>query len=47
MSTTWYVGVIAAMIGDTGGDIGNELAFLFSLFVFVPTRYLELKFVGR
>jgi purine-cytosine permease-like protein len=47
MSTTWYVGVIAAKIGDAGGDVGNELAFVFSLVVFIPARYLELKLVGR
>lgn len=47
MSTTWYVGVIAAKIGDTGGDVGNELALVFSLVVFIPTRYLELKVIGR
>lgn len=47
MSTTWYVGVIAIKIGDYGGDVGNQLAFVFSLFVYVPARYLELKIVGR
>lgn len=47
MSETWYVGSLAAMIGDEGGDIGNELAFLFTLFVYVPARYLERKYTGR
>lgn len=47
MSTTWYVGIIAIKIGDYGGDVGNQLAFVFSLFVYVPARYLELKIVGR
>lgn len=47
MSTTWYSGVIARQIGDNGGDIGNQLAFLFSVIVYIPARYLELKFVGR
>ncbi|KAK9422567.1 putative Purine-cytosine permease fcyB [Seiridium unicorne] len=47
MSTTWYVGVIAAKIGDGGGDVGNELSLVFSLVVFIPARYLELKLVGR
>lgn len=45
MSETWYVGVIARPIGD--GDIGNELAFLFTLVVFVPARWLEYKYNKR
>lgn len=47
MSETWYVGSLAAMIGEDGGDIGNELAFLFTLVVYVPARYLERKYTGR
>lgn len=47
MSETWYVGSLAAMIGDYGGDIGNELALLFTLIVYVPARYLERKYTGR
>ncbi|ORY65444.1 permease for cytosine/purines, uracil, thiamine, allantoin-domain-containing protein [Pseudomassariella vexata] len=47
MQTTWYTGVLALMIGDFGGDIANELAFLFTLIVYIPARYLELKVVGR
>ncbi len=49
MSETWYVGVLARKIGDpaSGGDIGNELAFLFTLIVFVPARWLEYRSVGR
>ena len=45
MVQTWYTGVIAKMIGDAGGDIGNQLAFLFTLVSFVPLRYLERKYV--
>jgi len=49
MSQVWYVGPLAKMIGDPifGGDIGFELAFAFSAIAFVPSRYLELKTVGR
>jgi len=48
MVQTWYVGVIAAMIGDAGGDIGNQLAFIFTLVSFVPLRYWERRqFPGR
>lgn len=47
MSQTWYLGVLAAKIGDFGGDIGNELSFVFSLVVYIPARWLEYKIVGR
>ncbi|KAK5661466.1 hypothetical protein OQA88_11367 [Cercophora sp. LCS_1] len=45
MSEKWYKGVISVQIG--GGDIGNQLAFLFTLAVFLPARWLERKIVGR
>lgn len=47
MVTTWYNGPLARLIGDSGGDIGNELAFVFTAVTFIPVRYLELKYVGR
>lgn len=47
MVTTWYVGPVAALIGDYGGDLGNELALVFTLVSYVPIRYLELKWIGR
>jgi purine-cytosine permease-like protein len=47
MDETWYIGPIARKIGDYGGDVGNELALVFTLVVYVPVRYLELKFIGR
>ncbi len=48
MVQTWYVGVIATMIGDAGGDIGNQLAFIFTLVSFIPLRYWERRqYPGR
>ena len=47
MVQTWYTGVIAKKIGEDGGDIGNQLAFLFTLISYVPLRYLERQYVGR
>jgi purine-cytosine permease-like protein len=47
MVQTDYVGVISSKIGDYGGDIGNELALVFTLVMFLPLRYLEYKKVGR
>ncbi|CAK7266464.1 hypothetical protein SEPCBS57363_002105 [Sporothrix epigloea] len=46
MSETWYVGVLARMIGAEGGDIGNQLAFIFTLIVYIPARWAEYKFTG-
>lgn len=48
MVQTWYVGPIAMKIGETGGDIGNMLAFIFTLAAYVPVRYWEKsRFPGR
>lgn len=47
MDETWYVGTLAARIGDTGGDIGNQLSLVFTLVAYVPARYLERKYTGR
>ncbi|KAL9132667.1 MAG: hypothetical protein Q9175_006161 [Cornicularia normoerica] len=48
MVQTWYIGAIAVMIGETGGDIGNQLAFAFTLISYVPLRYWERsRFTGR
>ncbi|KAL1882590.1 hypothetical protein Plec18167_003007 [Paecilomyces lecythidis] len=47
MVETYYVGVIAKMIGDDGGDVANELALVFTAVSYVPLRKLELKYIGR
>jgi len=48
MVQTWYVGPVAVKIGETGGDIGNMLAFIFTLVAYVPVRYWERgRFPGR
>ncbi|KAI0891409.1 putative nucleoside transporter [Annulohypoxylon nitens] len=47
MATTWYTGVAAKLIGDSGGDIGNEMSLFFTLAVFVPARLAERKILGR
>ena len=44
MVQTWYTVVITKMIGDFGGDIGNQLAFLFTLVSYL-LRYLERKYL--
>ncbi|KUJ14915.1 uncharacterized protein LY89DRAFT_708514 [Mollisia scopiformis] len=47
MVETYYVGIIAKMIGEDGGDIGNELALVFTVISYPTLRKLELKYVGR
>lgn len=47
MNQTWYVGPLAAMIGDAGGDIGNQFTFGISILAYLPLRWLELKHFGR
>jgi len=48
MDQVYFVGPVAALVGDnTGADIGIWLAAAFTLIVFPPLRYLELKKIGR
>lgn len=47
MVETWYVGPIGRQIGADGGDISNELTLVVTTLVYIPARYLELKYVGR
>ncbi|KAF7354538.1 Cytosine-purine permease [Mycena sanguinolenta] len=49
MAQVWYIGKIGALVGGSanpfGGDIGFELAGTFAGIVYVPARYLELKYI--
>ncbi|KAF2095106.1 putative nucleoside transporter [Rhizodiscina lignyota] len=47
MDETWYVGPLAKVIGEFGGDVGNEFTFVVTALSYVPARYLELKYFGR
>lgn len=47
MVETWYVGPLGKLIGAYGGDIANEFTLVVTAVIFIPARYLELKFVGR
>lgn len=47
MVETYYVGPIAQLIGQFGGDLGNELALVLTAFSYIPLRKLELRYVGR
>ncbi|KAE8147391.1 permease for cytosine/purines, uracil, thiamine, allantoin-domain-containing protein [Aspergillus avenaceus] len=47
MVETYYVGALARLIGESGGDIANELALVFTSVSYIPLRKLELKYIGR
>jgi NCS1 nucleoside transporter family len=47
MDETWFVGPLARIIGDYGGDVANEFTFVVTALSYAPARYLELKYFGR
>ncbi|GKT52416.1 purine-cytosine permease FCY21 [Colletotrichum spaethianum] len=47
MVETWFVGPLGGLIGESGGDIANEMTLVVTAVVYLPARYLELKFFGR
>ncbi|KAF4628347.1 hypothetical protein G7Y89_g9806 [Cudoniella acicularis] len=47
MSQAYFIGPIASLIGDDGGDMGNYVGFAWAGLVYLPLRYLELKKFGR
>jgi len=47
MAETWYLGPLAKLIGENGGDVANEFTFVVTGLSYVPLRWLELKYVGR
>jgi purine-cytosine permease-like protein len=47
MAQVWYIGPIARLIGEYGGDAGNYVGFSWAALVYPPLRLLELKRLGR
>lgn len=47
MDQVYFVGPIAAKVGDTGADLGIWLGCSFTMVVFPPLRWLERRVVGR
>lgn len=47
MSESVYVGPVAAAFGGGGGDVVNELTFIFTLLSYLPLRYFELRIHGK
>jgi purine-cytosine permease-like protein len=47
MNQVYYVGVIARKIGDDGIDLGIWIGGGFTMILYPPLRYIELKMIGR
>ena len=47
MVETWYIGPLGKLIGAYGGDVSNEFTLVVTSLVYIPARFLELKFIGR
>jgi NCS1 nucleoside transporter family len=47
MAQVWYIGPIAAQVGEYGGDMGNYVGFAWAGLVFPGLRWLELRHYGR
>ncbi|KAF8928911.1 hypothetical protein BGZ58_009305 [Dissophora ornata] len=47
MNQTWYVGPIGKLTGSYGGDLGFEMALIFTSMTYLVLRFMELKYVGR
>jgi purine-cytosine permease-like protein len=47
MAQVWYTGPIALKFGPFGGDVGVFLSFAFTLFVYPPLRYFEIRMFKR
>lgn len=47
MGQTWYIGPIARLVGQNGADMGNYVGFSWGAIVYIPSRWLELRFLKR
>ncbi|KAL6714144.1 Vitamin B6 transporter [Lecanora helva] len=47
MAQKWYIGPIAARVGEYGADMGNYVGFSWAALVYPPLRWLELRRFGR
>ncbi len=47
MAQFYFVGPLAKLVGDYGGDMGNYVGFGLAAISYAPLRYWELKRFGR
>ncbi|KAK4504330.1 hypothetical protein PRZ48_005246 [Zasmidium cellare] len=47
MAQVWYVGPLARLISEYGGDLGNYVGFAWAAVIYPPLRWFELRKFGR
>jgi purine-cytosine permease-like protein len=47
MAQVWYIGPIAALVGEYGADMGNYIGFCWAALIFPPLRWLEVRHFNR
>ncbi|WOO82974.1 Purine-cytosine permease fcyB [Vanrija pseudolonga] len=47
MAQTWYIGPLAATLGEYGGDLGFEMSAITTGVLYPPLRYIEYRMTGR
>ncbi|GAB1728967.1 hypothetical protein NU195Hw_g4997t1 [Hortaea werneckii] len=47
MAQVWYIGPLAALVGQYGADMGNYVGFGWAGLTYPPLRWLELRRLGR
>ncbi|KAF7191136.1 Purine-cytosine permease fcyB [Pseudocercospora fuligena] len=47
MAQVWYVGPLAKLISEYGGDMGNYVGFAWAAIVYPPLRWAELRMFKR
>jgi len=47
MAQLYFIGPLAKLVGEDGGDMGNYVGFAFAALLYPPLRYWELRRFGR
>lgn len=47
MAQFYFIGPLAKLVGEDGGDMGNYVGFAFAALLYPPLRYWELRKFGR
>ena len=47
MAQVWYIGPLAKLVGEYGGDMGNYVGFGWAALVYPPLRWVEKRRLGR
>ncbi len=47
MAQFYFIGPLARLVGEDGGDMGNYVGFSLAALIYLPLRYWELRKFGR